>query len=553
MGFFMSKKAVTGGEIITNFLKSVGVKRCFGVPGESYLAVLDAFYSETELKFITCRHEGGAAFMAEAHAKLTGELGVCFVTRGPGACNGSIGVHTAAQDSSPLFYFIGQVETNNMGREAFQEIDYEKMFGSVAKWAVQVNNIDRLPEILARAYSVATSGRKGPVVIALPEDILTDVTELKPVRKIFPTSFRASLQNLNDVKNLLDNATKPILILGGSGWDEQAVLNVNAFSEKYHIPLVTSFRRSDLVLASNRFYLGELGFANDPNLRDAIDEADCIILLGTRLSEVSSQNYTLLQNLPDAVVLIHIHPDISELNKTHEVTCAICSNISDFSEDILSFHLKADWADWAFQKVDLCTDWHKPMPLNAEELNLWNVCRDLEILSPKDAIFTTDAGNFAGWIQRYLTLGRPRRLLGPTNGAMGYSVPSAIAAALAAPDKQVISCVGDGGFLMTCTELATAKMQNLHNLTILLFNNNMYGTIRMHQEIHYPERISGTDLSNPDFKYLSKSFNALYDVVEVSSDFKKVFQQHLAAERFSVIELRIRPEQITTSKTLQEL
>lgn len=545
----------TGGQILVRTLTAHGVRRVSTVAGESYLAVLDAFLDHPEIMVTTCRHEGGTAFMAESWGKLTGRPGICFVTRGPGACNASIGVHTAMQDSTPMILFMGQVPRHHKGREAFQEIDVRAVFGHLAKWATEIEDPARIPEIISRAFTVATSGRPGPVVIGLPEDMLREQTKLPadidmpPPPMPQPTAAPDTFSHLSDI---LSGAKRPLAIVGGSGWSDRAIRDFQDFAGATHIPVAASFRRQDLFDHRASCYVGELGTGPNPALIKAVEQADLLLVVGARLNEICTQSYMVPPAQEPHQKLIHIHPSADELNKIYRTALPIQAAVNQAAAMLAGQGLRIDgrgWDGWRAQLRKNYTDWvniddHKQAKWNGADMTA--IFAWLRDHLDKDAIITTDAGNFSGWAQRYLYYGRPGRLLAPISGAMGYAVPAAVGAALAEPERLVVGLCGDGGFAMTGQELATA-MHHQAAPIIIVCNNNMYGTIRMHQERTYPGRISATTLTNPDFVKLAESYGVFGIRVRRADDFPTAFEQARKAGLPAIIEIMMDPSQMTTN------
>jgi acetolactate synthase I/II/III large subunit len=543
-----------GGQILVDCLRVHGAELAFCVPGESYLAVLDALYDVREqLRLIVCRQEGGAAFMAEAYGKLTGRPGICFVTRGPGATNASIGVHTAFQDSSPMILFIGQVGGEVVEREAFQEIDYRRMYGQMTKWVAQIDRAERIPEYLSRAFHLAVSGRPGPVVLSLPEDMLTTQAaslETRHYQRVKPSPGQRELDRLAQI---LQGAARPLVILGGGDWTAQACDDIRAFAERWNLPVACSFRRQDLLDNRHRNYVGEIGIAICPELKKHVGEADVIIALGPRLGEMTTGGYTLLDLPRPRQTLVHAHPGVEELGRVYQAELMINSGMEEFAVAARSLKPTAEfaWSGWTQllrRGYLLSLD---PVPM-AGALNLSEVVAWLRSRLPADSIVTNGAGNFSGWVQRFYQYTGFRTQLGPTNGAMGYGVPAAVAAKLTYPDRIVVCFSGDGDFLMTGQELATA-VQFGAAAVFLVVNNGMYGTIRMHQERDYPARTYGTSLRNPDFAELARSYGAHGAVVEKTAQFAPAFEEALASSSPALLELRIDPEAITTRTSLSAI
>jgi len=537
----------TGAQILVKALSLQGVERISSVAGESYLAVLDALLDYPEIETITCRQEGGAAFMAESWGKLTGKPGICFVTRGPGACNASIGIHTAMQDSTPMIMFMGQVRRIEKGREAFQEIDVGHVFGGLAKWTAEITDPARIPEIVNRAFTVAMSGRPGPVVIALPEDMLREETSALVEAPGILLEPALSNDGVKAITDLLSTAKKPLAIVGGTGWNDESCTAFEKFAKEAHIPVAASFRRQDVFSHNHDCYVGELGTGPNPKLLEAVKEADVILAVGTRLNEIMSQGYTLFSPTQK---IIHIHASEHELGKVYIPALAIHATIGSTATKLGHSGYKGkDWGTWCQSVRQLYKDWTHIDTASLPEWNGTNVTAMYAWLRenlPADAVITTDAGNFSGWAQRYIRYGRPGRLLAPTSGAMGYGVPSAIGASLAAPDKLVLGLCGDGGFMMSGQELATA-MHHGATPIIMIFNNGMYGTIRMHQERAYPGRVSATALTNPDFVALAQSYGAFSARVESAAAFPALWEQARKAQKLAVLEIKMDPRQITSN------
>ena len=541
----------TGGQILVDCLKVHGVELTFCVPGESYLAVLDALYDQREqIRLIVCRQEGGAAFMAEAYGKLTGRPGICFVTRGPGATNASIGVHTAFQDSSPMILFVGQVGGEVVEREAFQEVDYRRMFGQMTKWVAQIDRAERIPEYISHAFHLAVAGRPGPVVLALPEDMLTSQAVAPETRRYQRVKPSPGVREMDRLAQVLRRASRPLAILGGGDWTAQACNDIRAFAEAWNLPIACSFRRQDLLDNRHRNYVGEIGIAISPELKKRTHEADVVLALGPRLGEITTGGYTLFDLPRPRQTLVHVHPGPDELGRVYQAELMINSGMEEFaaSAKVLGSAGGVAWNGWTQllrQEYLLSLD-TVPMPgrLNLSEAVAW-----LRSRLPAETIVTNGAGNFSGWVQRFYQYTGFRTQLGPTNGAMGYGVPAAVAAKLTHPDRTVVCFSGDGDFLMTGQELATA-VQYGAAVVFLVINNEMYGTIRMHQERDYPARTYGTALRNPDFAQLARAYGAHGAVVETTAQFAPAFEEALAAGVPALLELRIDPDAITTRTSL---
>ncbi|MDM8349570.1 thiamine pyrophosphate-binding protein [Pseudomonas sp. sp1636] len=549
-----SKGVRSGGQILVDALRINGVERAFCVPGESYLAVLDALHdARDEIDLVVCRQEGGAAYMAEAYGKLTGKPGICFVTRGPGATNASVGVHTAYQDSTPMILFIGQVARDQMDREAFQEIDYRRMFGQLAKWVVQVDDARRLPELLSQAFHRAVNGRPGPVVVALPEDMLTDcvaVADAGPCRRIEASPAAADLQAMDE---LLNQAQRPLLIVGGGGWTAAAVADIQRFAERRQLPVAASFRCQDLFDNGHPNYAGDLGLAAGPKLLQAVRDADLLLVVGARMGEITSGGYSLLEIPVPRQQLVHVHAGIEELGRVYQPTLAINSGMAAFAAQAatLAPDRNPRHADWIHSlnghylaNLD-CPP--SPGPVQLGEIMAW-----LRERLPSDAILTNGAGNYAVWVQRFYQYRGFRTQLGPTNGSMGYGVPAGIAAKISAPQRMVVAFAGDGCFMMNGQELATAAQYGA-NLIVIVVNNGMYGTIRMHQERHYPGRVSGTTLHNPDFAALARAYGVHGEVVAATAEFPAAFERAAQAGMPALIEIRVDPEALTPRQSLSQI
>jgi acetolactate synthase-1/2/3 large subunit len=547
-------KKRSGGNILIEALRAHGVKKIFCVPGESYLDALDALVDAGDMRVITCRQEGGAAFMAEAYAKLTGHPGVCFVTRGPGACNASIGLHTAMQDSTPMIVLIGQVARDQRGREAFQEIDYRKFFQPpISKWAVEIDNAADIPKVIEQAFKAALSGRPGPVAIALPEDMLCDESDVAVNAPAPLPHFGPTPAEMAAIKSLLSGAQRPLAIVGGGGWTDKSIQVFQQAAEKLCLPVVTGFRRQDAFDNAHPNYAGVLGTTVDQQLLKTVEDSDVILAVGTRLGEILTQGYTIIQPGQPKQKLIHVYPDASELNRVYKSEIAVVSDMLSFAEALSAVTI--DKPVWEQRTKDLNARfkaWSGIASRDKFALDLDGVLQDLISVLPEDAIIITDAGNFSGWAQRFIRYRRPMRLLAPTSGAMGYGVPAAVAASLTHPGRVVVGFMGDGGFMMSGQELATAMHEGAHPI-FLVFDNGMYGTIRMHQEKHYPGRVSATDLTNPDFAALAASYGMQSATVARTADFLPAFKAMAASKKPGLICLKMDPQQITTAKTLTQI
>jgi acetolactate synthase-1/2/3 large subunit len=544
----------SGGRVLVDQLKIHGVDTAFCVPGESYLDVLDALYDERDsIRLIVCRQDGGASFMAEAYGKASGKPGICLVTRGPGATNASIGVHTAFQDSTPMILLIGQVGGNIVEREAFQEVDYRRMFGQMAKWVAQIDRAERIPEYMSHAFHLAVSGRPGPVVLALPEDMLVSEVQVADARPFTHVKAAPAAGTMDRLRAMLEEAKQPLVLLGGGGWSRQACDDIRAFVEANNLPAACTFRRQDLLNNRHPNYCGDVGIGLNPALAKRVRDADLIIAVGPRLGEMTTGEYTLLSVPCPVQKLVHVHPGIEELGRVYEADLMINSDMGEFARlaSVLPPVDSAAWRDWTHQA-------RKDYEINIEPqsspgaVDLAQVMLELRKQLPEDAIMTNGAGNYSGWIQRYWQYGGYRTQLGPTNGAMGYGVPSGVAAKVAFPDRVVVSSSGDGCFLMNGQEIATAMQYDL-NVLFLVFNNGMYGTIRMHQERDYPARVHGTQLHNPDFAALAKAYGLYGARVERTEEFGGTLREALAHKGAALIEIRVDPEAITTRGKLSAI
>ena len=543
-------KARHGGRILADALVGHGAKLAFGVPGESYLPVLDGFYDVREqLKFVVCRQEGGASYMAEAYGKLTGEPGILFVTRGPGATNGAVGVHTAFQDSTPLIVFVGQVGNDFAEREAFQEIDYRRMYGPLTKWVAQIDRAERIPEYVSHAFHTATAGRPGPVLLALPEDMLFSETAVADVPRYRTVRPAPSPADMRELQRMLQAAERPFVILGGGGWDRASCDGLRAWLEAAKLPAGTSFRCQDLLDNRSPSFAGDVGIGINPKLAERIREADVVLAIGARLGEMTTSGYTLFQAPVPAQKLIHVHGGAEELGRVYHATLPINSGMTNFVQALAQAKLDgAKWAARTSQAREEYLGWTEARPIPGK-LQYAEVVKWLDANLPEDAIIAGGAGNFSGWVHRFFRYKGFRTQLGSTNGSMGCGLPSAIAAKLAAPQRTVLAVTGDGDFLMTGQEFATAVQYGAPVITLVV-NNGMYGTIRMHQEREYPGRISGTELKNPDFAAYARAFGGHGEVVEATDQFAPAFERALASGKPAILELRIDPDAITTGTTL---
>jgi acetolactate synthase-1/2/3 large subunit len=556
----------TGAQILVDQLLVHGVDHAFCVPGESYLAVLDALYAVRERIHLTInRHESGATFMADAYGKLTGRPGIALVTRGPGATNASVAVHTAYQDSTPLILFIGQVGSEFADREAFQEIDYRRMFGEMSKWVAQIERTDRVTEYIARAFQVATSGRPGPVVLALPEDMQTRSASIPDAEPYHAVHGSPSLEHLAAIHARLARAQRPLVLLGGSGWSVQACQDLEHFAVANHLPVACVFRRQDLFDNHHSNYVGDVGIGINPKLAARVREADLVLAIGARLGEMTTSGYTLFDVPKPKQALIHVHAGAEELGRVLQPTIAVNSGMERIAAALrnISPIIEPVWRDALAQARKDYEDWQaEPAVFRSrpDSLNLWKVVRTLFEKLPADALLANGAGNFSTWghrFHRFCGLARGRRTqLAPTSGTMGYGVPAGIAAKLIDPEQMIVILAGDGDFLMTGQELATA-VQYRAAVLILVINNGMYGTIRMHQEREYPGRVHGTSLENPDFAALARAYGAYGARVARTDDFAQSLDDALAHLRTfglpALIEILSDPEIITPGLTIQAL
>lgn len=550
-----SLKARTGGQVLVDQLLIHGADTAYCVPGESYLEVLDALHDvQDKFSLINARHEAGAANMAETYGKLTGKPGICMVTRGPGACHAAIGVHIAQQDSTPMILLVGQIARDTTDREAFQEVDYRAMFGPIAKWATQIDDPARVPEYMARAFRVATSGRPGPVVISLPEDMLTEVVSVADARPYTATHAGLSADDLDMLKTEIAQAERPLLLLGGSGWSDESAAAITRFAEANKIPVTTSFRRQDIVDNLSPVYAGDFGTSTAPSLYAHQRDADLLVVIGARLGEMTTKTYTSIQSPNPDTRLVHVYPDADEIGRVYSPDLGIAAAPVSVAAalDGVDLGRAETWGAWCEKlHADYLTDTEAPNG-GDWDLDMGVALAQLRDELPDDVVVTLDAGNHTGWAQRFLRFGRPGRIVGSTCGAMGYSVPAAVAASIADPERLTLSFVGDGGFMMSGNELATAAQYGGRPI-VLLFNNGIYGTIRMHQERDHPERISGTTLQNQDFVKMAEGLGAHAERVTKTEDFAAAFTRARESGRPALIELVTDPEQISTRTTISKL
>jgi acetolactate synthase-1/2/3 large subunit len=542
-----------GGRILADALAAQGVKLAFGVPGESYLPVLDGLHDLRErVSFIVCRQEGGASYMAEAYGKLTGEPGVLFGTRGPGATNGAIGVHTGFQDSTPMVVFIGQVGNEFAEREAFQEIDYRRMYGQMTKWVAQIDRVERIPEYVSHAFHTAMAGRPGPVVLALPEDTLFAEAAVADVPRYHTVRPAAAASEVKKVAELLSRAQRPFVILGGGGWTEEACRKLQRWVEKTGLPVGTSFRCQDLFDNRSPNYAGDVGIGINPKLAQRVKDADVLLVIGARLGEMTTSAYSLVEVPVPKQTLIHVHAGAEELGRVYRAALPINSGHPQFVDALQELALSSE--EWKAQTAAArreYLEWTEPRPMPGK-LQYGELVRWLSDRLPEDAVIAGGAGNFAGWLHRHFRYKGFRTQLGPTNGSMGYGYPAAVAAKLASPARTVIAFCGDGDFLMNGQELATA-VQYGAAFVALVVNNGLYGTIRMHQEREYPGRVFGTDLRNPDFAAYARAFGGHGETVERTEDFAPAYERASASGKPAIIELKIDPDAITPTTTLSAI
>ncbi|HKH34158.1 MAG TPA: thiamine pyrophosphate-binding protein [Beijerinckiaceae bacterium] len=543
----------SGGQILVDQLVVNGVEHVFCVPGESYLAALDALYAQrNSIRYIICRQEGGASNMAEAYGKLTGRPGICFVTRGPGATNASPGLHIARQDSSPMILFVGQVAREMREREAFQELDYRAVFGSIAKWVTEIDDPARVPELVSRAFSVATSGRPGPVVIALPEDMLTETAAVADALRYEQVETHPGLTQMAELQKLLWAAERPVAVLGGSRWSAQAVERFVRFAERFELPVHTSFRRQMLFPSGHPAYAGDLGIGPNPKLLARVKEADLVLLVGGRLSEMPSQSYTLFDIPVPRQKLVHVHPDASELSRVYRPHLAINASPTAFSAALEAVQPPASivWGGVAEQAHAEFLAWTEPGAVSPPgAVQMPQIMAHLREVLPADTIMCNGAGNFAVWVHRFWRFGGYGTQLAPTSGSMGYGVPAAVGAKRLHPDRTIVCFAGDGDFLMNGQEFATAVQYDLP-IVVVLLDNGMYGTIRMHQEREYPGRVSATMLKNPDFADYARAFGGHGERIERTADFAPALERALASGKPSILHCLMDPEAITPTMTL---
>jgi len=545
----------TGGQLIVDTLKANGVERLFCVPGESYLAVLDALV-DSGVGVTVCRQEGGAAMMADAWGRLTGKPGICFVTRGPGATNATAGLHIARQDSIPMILFIGQVQRDAREREAFQEVEYRRAFTEFAKWVGEIDDPARIPEFVNRAFSVAMSGRPGPVVLALPEDVLREVVENPPV-SILPNPvpvIRPGEPEMKDLAERLSAAQRPVMILGGTRWTDEAVRQVEHFAARAQVPVGCSFRRQMLFDHNHPCYAGDVGIGINPALADEIKNSDLVMLIGGRFSEMPSSGYTLLDVPFPAQPLVHVHADAGELGRVYQPSLAINADPTSFAAALSELDIKTTPArnDRTAAMHQSYLDWSTPPETGPGDVHMGPIIDWLRNELPDDAILTNGAGNYATWVHRYVRFRKFATQAAPASGSMGYGVPAAVAAKQAFPDRLVVAFAGDGCFMMHGQEFATAVQHKLP-IIVVVVNNSMYGTIRMHQERDYPGRVSATELTNPDFAALARAYGGHGETVVTTAEFAPAFERARASGIPAIIEIKLDQQAITPTRTLDQI
>jgi acetolactate synthase-1/2/3 large subunit len=547
----MTKRS--GGRILVDQLRIQGCDRIFTVPGESFLAVLDALHDTREIAVNVCRQEGGVAYMADADGKMTGRPGIAFVTRGPGATNASAGVHLAFQDSTPMILFVGDLARADKDREGFQEIDFSAFFAPLAKWAARIDDARRIPEYVARAYRVATAGRPGPVVLAIPEDMLRDEVEALDRPPVPPVAEEPDPGAIHALFGLLKEATNPVAIVGGADWSPRAAHHFANFAVRYGLPVAAAFRRQDAIHNDCAVYAGQLGYGPNPRLQQRIRDADLLLVVGPRLGEATTDGYTLITPDHPGQILVHVHPDPNELGRVYHADLPICADMGEFAEmvdewidpELVPFsageEAHRDWLDWS-----------EPKPRKGVKLDLGPVVKAMREALPADTIICNGAGNFSGWWHRYWRYGCAPTQLAPTSGTMGYGLPAAVAAALRFKDRVVVCIAGDGDFLMNGQELATAAQYG-SNLLVVLVDNASFGTIRMHQEREYPKRVSATELTNPDFAALARAYGGWAATVETTEAFAPALADALKRKGIRLLHLKTDVEVISNQATIAQL
>ncbi|MGA0157249.1 MAG: thiamine pyrophosphate-binding protein [bacterium] len=550
----MTANGRMGGKILADGLKAQGVDTIFGVPGESFLALLDGLYDQRDtIRFITCRQEGGAANMAEAYGKLTGRPGVCVVTRGPGATNASVGLHTAFQDSTPMILLVGQVGREMLDREAFQEVNHQIFFSEMSKWSAEIKDASRIPEYLSHAFHVALSGRPGPVVLSLPEDMLRDEAEVEDAPRAIPVQPAPTTEQMSEVREMLKNAERPLMILGGSGWSPEACRFITHFAEQQDLPVAVTFRCQDRMDNDHRCYVGDLGIGPNPELHLLVKDSDLLIVVGARMGEMTTGGYQLMDIPVPRQKLVHVHAGAEELGRVYRADLPINSSVSNFARMLSKLDpIASDSWKMRTEKARRSYETFQEPPQAPGDLSFAEVVCHMSKVLPSDAIITNGAGIYSSWGHRFYRFHEYPSQLGPTSGAMGYGMPAAVAAKLVYPEREVVCLAGDGCFMMNGQEMATAVQYGL-NLIVLVVNNGMLGTIRMHQEKSYPERVHGTALKNPDFAALARAYGAFGARIEKTAEFPDVFEEARKAGKPALLELVVDPEALTPNASLSEI
>jgi acetolactate synthase-1/2/3 large subunit len=539
----------TGGQILVDQLVKQGVDRVYCVPGESYLAALDALY-DSGVHVTICRQEAGAAMMAGTAGRLTGRPGICFVTRGPGATNAAHGIHIAEHDSAPMILFVGQVERSMRGRGAFQEMDYRAVFGSFTKWTVEIETAAQIPEIVQRAYHFAMQGRPGPVVVSLPEDVLTEMASAPDAPRVEAAPIWPGLTQMAELQKRLWAAERPLVVVGGPSWTPNATASVLRFAERFDLPVAAQFRRASALDGEHPNYVGEIGLGINPKLKARAENADLVLLIGGRMSEAASQSYTLFNIPAPKQALIHVHSDPHEIGRNYAPTLGIVATSPAFASALEGVQppTSIGWSEATREARNEFLAWTEQAPRSPGAVQPAEIMMHLRRTVP-DAIFTTGAGNFALWVNRFLRFRNWEQQLGPTGGSMGFGLPAAIAAKQLYPDRVVVAFAGDGDFLMNGQEFATAVQYNL-GIVVVVIDNGQYGTIRMHQEREYPGRVVGTQLRNPDFAALARAYGGHGETVLRTEEFAPAFARARAANAPAILHVKIDPEAITPATTL---
>lgn len=539
-----------GGKILSDQLVKLGVERVFSVPGESFLAALDGL-RDSGIANIVCRQEGGAAMMAEAYGKMAGKPGVCFVTRGPGATNASAGVHIAMQDSTPMVLFVGQIDNRQTDRETFQEVDYRAMFGGLAKWVAQIDQTERLPEYIARAFRIAQSGRPGPVVLALPENMLSAVADVADFTGQVTVPLQPDARQFDSMMAAFHAAKRPLVVVGGSAWSQQAANNIVTFAERQNVPVVTSFRRQDYMDNRHACFAGDLNVGINPKLAARVRDADFLLLVGTRFGDIETQGYGLVDPSAPAKVIAHIHSDADEIGRVYGADHAVVCDGPRALEILVEADAGLGWADWTAAARADYEAWIKPQEspgaVKQEQVIKW-----LSDTLPDDAILTNGAGNYAAWLHRYFVYKQHGTQLSPTSGSMGYGFPAAVSASIAHPEKTVVCLAGDGCFQMTLNEMSTATQHGSKPIVVVM-NNGRYGTIRMHQEKTYPGRVSGTECASPDFAALARAYGGHGETVRDGAEFADAFARAQTSGVLAVIECVLDPDVMSTGASLSDM